>query len=67
MAPFRHQYGAMNASTKTRFTVRLEPGIKEAIEIARRQRVGSISTNTWIAEAISEKLARETPKKAVNA
>ena len=67
MAPIRRHYGAMNSSAKTRITVRLEPGLREAIEVARRNRVGSVSTNTWIAEAISEKLARETAKKAINA
>jgi len=33
----------------------------EAIDSARARRIGSVSRNTWITEAIQEKLNREYP------
>ena len=42
-----------------RQSLRLDPEIWTAIDRARLRRVGSISRNTWITEAIAEKLARE--------
>jgi hypothetical protein len=37
----------------------LDPEVWTAIDTARLRRAGSISRNTWITEAIAEKLARE--------
>ena len=42
-----------------RQSLRLDPGVWMAIDAARLRRAGSISRNTWITEAIAEKLACE--------
>jgi hypothetical protein len=42
-----------------RQSLRLGPEVWTAIDMARLRRAGSISRNTWITEAIAEKLARE--------
>jgi hypothetical protein len=45
---------------RTRQNLRLQPEVWKAIDDARAHRVsGKIPRNTWIAEAISEKLARD--------
>ena len=41
-----------------RFTVRLPAEMVEAIDAACSQRAGTISRNTWITEAVQEKLTR---------
>jgi hypothetical protein len=42
-----------------RQSLRLDPEVWTAIDMARLRRAGSISRNTWITEAIAEKLARD--------
>lgn len=42
-----------------RINLRLAPETFEAIDVARGARPGSVSRNTWITEAVEEKLARE--------
>jgi hypothetical protein len=42
-----------------RQSLRLDPEVWMAIDAARLRRAGSISRNTWITEAIAEKLAGE--------
>jgi len=42
-----------------RINLRLAGHTFEAIDAARTDRPGNVSRNTWIAEAIEEKLARE--------
>ncbi len=42
-----------------RLDLRLPGETFDAIDTARRARPGNISRNTWITEAIEEKLARE--------
>ena len=42
-----------------RQSLRLDPEVWTAIDMARLRRAGSISRNTWITEAIAEKLTRE--------
>jgi hypothetical protein len=42
-----------------RQSLRLDPEVWTAIDAVRLRRAGSISRNTWITEAIAEKLARE--------
>jgi DNA (cytosine-5)-methyltransferase 1 len=42
-----------------RQSLRLDPEVWATIDSARLRRAGSISRNTWITEAIAEKLARE--------
>ncbi|WP_235678551.1 hypothetical protein [Agrobacterium vitis] len=46
-------------SSLDRINLRLSPQTFDAIDVARNGRPGSVSRNTWIAEAIEEKLARE--------
>jgi hypothetical protein len=45
---------------RTRQSLRLAPDLWLAIDKARLRRAGSISRNTWIAEAILEKVERDT-------
>lgn len=42
-----------------RINLRLPSNMFAAIDSARRARPGNVSRNTWITEAIEEKLARE--------
>jgi metal-responsive CopG/Arc/MetJ family transcriptional regulator len=42
-----------------RINLRLSSSMFDAIDEARSARPGNVSRNTWIAEAIEEKLARE--------
>ena len=44
---------------KDRINLRLSPEVFAAIDDARADRPGSISRNTWITEAIQEKLSRD--------
>jgi hypothetical protein len=46
---------------RARQNLRLEPDLWLAIDKARLRRPGSVSRNTWIAEAILEKVQREAP------
>ena len=62
---WRH-LGAMLADSKTatvrtldRINLRLAGETFEAIDTSRQARPGAISRNTWITEAIEEKLARD--------
>ena len=42
-----------------RLNLRLSPEVLNAVDAARGERAGKVSRNTWITEAIEEKLARE--------
>ena len=42
-----------------RINLRLPPETFNAIDVARAGRPGNISRNTWITEAVEEKLARD--------
>lgn len=46
---------------RTRENLRLDPALRAAVDRARLKRPGNISRNTWITEAILEKLARDEP------
>jgi hypothetical protein len=66
MAPKRRQRRGMKSSAKTsvirdldRINLRLPPEMFVAMDCARGERPGSVSRNTWITEAIEEKLARD--------
>jgi predicted HicB family RNase H-like nuclease len=66
MAPKRRQLRCMLDSSKNqairpldRINLRLSPETLEAIDQARSARPGNVSRNTWIAEAIKEKLERD--------
>lgn len=43
-----------------RINLRLPSEMLEAIDAERSQRVGNVSRNTWIAEAVQEKLNRDS-------
>lgn len=45
--------------TMTHTSLRIESGVMSLIDVSRADRTGKISRNTWIAEAIEEKLKRE--------
>jgi predicted HicB family RNase H-like nuclease len=47
-----------NVAAMDRINLRLTPETFSAIDAARGARPGRVSRNTWIAEAIEEKLAR---------
>lgn len=47
------------ADKRKRSNLRLPPEIEDEVDRARRRRPGKVSRNTWILEAIQEKLARE--------
>jgi LPS sulfotransferase NodH len=44
---------------RARQSLRLEAQLWAAIDVARSQRPGNVSRNTWITEAILEKITRE--------
>ena len=44
---------------EVRFTLRAPQFVFGRIDAARRPRIGFVSRNTWILEAITEKLQRE--------
>lgn len=46
-------------ATPDRINLRLPPHMIEAVDSARAKRVGRVSRNTWIAEAVQEKLIRD--------
>jgi predicted HicB family RNase H-like nuclease len=56
---------------RLRQNLRLDPEMWERIDLQRTQRAGNISRNTWITEAILEKLLREKdnhhPRRSANA
>lgn len=63
---WRHN-GAMTTSSKPatvrdldRINLRLSAETFALIDAARADRLGNVSRNTWITEAVAEKLARET-------
>ena len=63
MAPtWRHAIPRSDSAQRPfdRFNLRLDPETFEAIDSVRARRPGNISRNTWITEAIQEKLARES-------
>jgi len=46
-------------------SIRLAPNLWAAIDAVRSKRPGNVSRNTWITEAITEKLAAEQQNVAV--
>ncbi len=50
---------ASTVRTLDRLNLRLPGETFDAIDAARQARPGNISRNTWITEAVEEKLARE--------
>jgi hypothetical protein len=50
---------AQSSESRSRTSLRLEPEVWRRIDHAREKRPGNVSRNTWIAEAVLEKLKRE--------
>lgn len=48
-----------NVRDLDRFTLRLSAETFAAVDSARAARPGHVSRNTWVSEAVQEKLARE--------
>jgi predicted HicB family RNase H-like nuclease len=46
------------SSARERINLRLSPEVLEAIDAECSRRAGSVSRNTWITEAVTERLAR---------
>ncbi len=68
MAPLWHHSTFMAVSVlegRLRQSLRLDPEVWDKIDRERLKRAGSISRNTWITEAILEKLSRERDDKDV--
>jgi len=66
VAPRRRQRGSMDSDSKSatvrnldRINLRLAAETFASIDTACAARPGNVSRNTWIAEAVQEKLARE--------
>src|ERR1700691_5031035 len=64
--PVRRQSGAMASDSKAttvgsldRINLRLPAETFDAIDACRAERTGVVSRNTWITEAVEEKLTRE--------
>lgn len=53
-----------NVTDLDRINLRLSGETFQAIDAARSSRPGRVSRNTWIAEAIEEKLARQSAVEA---
>jgi hypothetical protein len=51
---------------RTRQNLRLDPHLMAQIDLARANRAGNVSRNTWIAEAILEKIQRERGEQAIS-
>jgi hypothetical protein len=47
------------SAERPRQSLRLDPQVWKAIDRIRAKRAGTVSRNTWISEAILEKLSRE--------
>ncbi len=65
LAPILTMSRERQFESRPRNNLRLEAELWKAIDAARRQRPGSVSRNTWITEAVLEKLKRDgidTPK-----
>lgn len=62
MAPMNTTPKAAAVRALDRLNLRLPQETVEAIDSARARRIGNVSRNTWITEAIEEKLNREGDK-----
>lgn len=62
MAPMNTSLKIVSNRNLDRMNLRLPQDTLEAIDVSRSYRVGSVSRNTWIIEAIAEKLANEHVK-----
>lgn len=60
MAPMNHAVKSATPRPLDRLNLRLSAEMFQAIDDARSRRPGNVSRNSWIAEAIQEKLLRES-------
>lgn len=58
MAPMKTDHKNSRANVLERINLRLSPEVLQAIDAECARRAGSVSRNTWIAEAVTERLAR---------
>ena len=58
MAPMKAARKDSRSSALERINLRLPPEVLEAIDSECSRRAGSVSRNTWITEAVTERLAR---------
>lgn len=58
MAPMKAARKNSHSSALERINLRLSPEVLEAIDAECSRRAGSVSRNTWITEAVAERLAR---------
>ncbi|MGH8031197.1 MAG: hypothetical protein ACREO8_02245 [Luteimonas sp.] len=58
MAPMKVGRKDSRSSTLERINLRLSPEVLEAIDAECSRRAGCVSRNTWITEAVTERLAR---------
>ena len=58
MAPMKADHKDSRSSALERINLRLSPEVLEAIDAECSRRAGSVSRNTWITEAVTERLAR---------
>jgi predicted HicB family RNase H-like nuclease len=58
MAPMKADRKDSRSSALERINLRLSPEVLEAIDAECSRRAGNVSRNTWITEAVTERLAR---------
>ncbi|WP_241176847.1 hypothetical protein, partial [Serratia marcescens] len=58
MVPMKADRKDSRSSALERINLRLSPEVLEAIDAECSRRAGSVSRNTWITEAVTERLAR---------
>ncbi len=60
MAPMKKYPNKSHSNTLERINLRLSPEVLEAIDAECSRRAGNVSRNTWITEAVTERLLRLT-------
>lgn len=60
MAPMKKHPNKSHSNTLERINLRLSPEVLEAIDAECSRRAGNVSRNTWITEAVTERLLRLT-------
>lgn len=58
MAPMKADRKDSRSSALERINLRLSPEVLEAIDAECSRRVGNVSRNTWITDAVTERLTR---------
>lgn len=60
MAPMKTDPNKSRSNALERINLRLSPEVLEAIDAECSRRAGNVSRNTWITEAVTERLIRLT-------